>query len=269
MTFALCFDLLESFSMKKIVLCADDYGYCDEVSEGILALLDQGRLNAASCLTTSKSWVKASKSLYPYKGKAQLGLHFNLTEDQGFGDLKRVILQAMTHQLDQSKVYEVFQQQLEAFIGFMEMEPDFIDGHQHIQHLPTVRDVIIDVISTRTWNKKPWVRVSSNGLFRVKSVKEAVIHLIGASALKKMLVTHHIPFNSSFEGIYDFHKAEQFHLYMEMFLNRSLPGGLVMCHPGKEGDKHDPIARARTLEYQYLSSTQFGKALEQANVKLL
>ena len=251
-----------------MVLCADDYGCSDEVSEGILRLLHQGRLSATSCMTTTASWSKDAEKLLPFKGKVQIGLHFNLTEDQGFGGLKSVIFQALTRRLDLMCVRQAFQHQLMMFKEAMGIEPDFIDGHQHIQHLPGVREVIITSLTDGTWVKTPWVRVSSNGLFHVQSMKEGVIHLIGASALRQLLTTYKIPFNPSFQGVYDFHKAEQFPHLMERFLQQSVEGGLIMCHPGLGGAVGDPIAHARNREFQYLSSDAFGMLLSRLAIQL-
>jgi predicted glycoside hydrolase/deacetylase ChbG (UPF0249 family) len=42
--------------MKRIVLCADDFGQSAAISQGILQLVQAGRLSAVSCMTEADSW---------------------------------------------------------------------------------------------------------------------------------------------------------------------------------------------------------------------
>lgn len=254
--------------MKKVILCADDYGQSESISFGILDLIQKGRLSATSCMTTTPLWPELAARLKESPRRVQTGLHFNLTEGAHGMPLRALIKTAFRGKLDKDIIKDVFFKQVDLFKDHMGREPDFIDGHQHIQHLPTVREAMVECIREMTWEKMPWVRVSSNGLFKAASFKELVIHLIGASKLIKLLDQYNIPYNSSFQGIYDFHKADHFPEYMTTFLLKSQDGGLIMCHPGLDPATDDPIAHARLVEYTYLASPAFGNQLADLEVDL-
>src|SRR5512134_75197 len=69
--------------IRRIVLCADDYGISPGVSAAIRDLVARGRINATSAMTVAPSLTKAeAASLSALKADApnlQIGLHFTLT----------------------------------------------------------------------------------------------------------------------------------------------------------------------------------------------
>ena len=102
--------------MKRLILCADDFGQSAAISNGILQLVAAGRLQAVSCLTESPVWPAMARELKALGTSHQTGLHFNLThgfaapEPCSAGFSQRVqpgpqavgplILRAFLHQLD-------------------------------------------------------------------------------------------------------------------------------------------------------------------------
>ncbi|KAB2641711.1 MAG: ChbG/HpnK family deacetylase [Verrucomicrobia bacterium] len=65
--------------MKRLTLCADDFGQSVAISKGILQLVAAGRLQAVSCLTESPAWPAMAQQLKALGTHHQTGLHFNLT----------------------------------------------------------------------------------------------------------------------------------------------------------------------------------------------
>ncbi|MHB1948831.1 MAG: ChbG/HpnK family deacetylase [Gammaproteobacteria bacterium] len=256
--------------MKSIILCADDYGQNTVISQAIIELLKKKRLSATSCMTNSYYWLSHAKWLAPVSDQADIGLHFNLTEgkplSKGFGDFKPVsdlIIQAYLRRLKQAAIETELYAQLDQFVAGMGREPDFIDGHQHIQQLPVIRDAILRVYEKRLQKTGCYLRCVSDpsALTRFRDsgyLKTVIVQLCGAAAFKKAVIKQNIPHNSSFAGFYDFAEGKNYPTLFPTFLDLIKDRGLIMCHPGLEATTdEDPIAQARFFEYTYFSSDQF------------
>lgn len=251
--------------MKKIILCADDFGENKSVSDGILDLLQQKRLSATSCMTNMPYWPTAAQQLKALNLNCQVGLHFNLTEGQPlsgqpcFAPLNTLILRSHLHALNRGWIAQELSQQIEAFKNHYGRLPDFIDGHQHVHHLPQIRKALLSVYEEYFPNKEAYIRVSSGSLGAAAYCpKVLVIALSGARMLKKELKKRHIPHNTSFSGIYNFSPTADYPRLFKRFLKESHNGGLIMCHPAKEPlHVNDSIAQARIREYRHFSSDEF------------
>src|SRR5690349_20043553 len=68
-------------SVRRAVLCADDFAKTQETVEGILSLVDSDRLSAVSCMVESPLWADAGVRLRSRAQNFDIGLHFNLTHD--------------------------------------------------------------------------------------------------------------------------------------------------------------------------------------------
>src|SRR5690242_13463328 len=74
-----CNGIMTDDRQQRVILCADDYAIAPGVSRAILALIDRGRLTATSCMAASRFWPEHAGWLRPRAGKADIGLHFTLT----------------------------------------------------------------------------------------------------------------------------------------------------------------------------------------------
>jgi chitin disaccharide deacetylase len=256
--------------MKRIVLCADDYGQNTAISQAIIDLAAKNRLSATSCLSNSYYWLTHAKWLEPFKDKLDIGLHFNLTAEKPLykeydqpTPLSQLIIKAYLKQLKQSDIEIELNMQINQFVAGIGRLPDFIDGHQHIQQLPQIRDALFNVYEKRLRNTGCYLRCvnKSNALFRVREsgyIKAAIIQLCGASSFKMSSKARNIPHNSTFSGIYNFADSNRYAQLFPRFLNQSQENGIIMCHPGLMGSiGDDPIADARYHEYLYFSGDQF------------
>lgn len=244
---------------KSIVLCADDYGQAEAISQGILALVKLGRLSAVSCMVTTAYWPEHAKWLSPFHLQVDLGLHFNLTE--GKSTLTKLIAKALFHRLHVSDIVTELNNQIDVFQKNMGFLPHFIDGHQHIQHFPIIRDALIEVYLKRFHDQKPYIRISnekSKSLAGIANVKKLIVEFLGIKALKNRLIEHKIPHNQSFSGMYAFSQEADYSKLFPEFLQAVGDKGLIMCHPGLASFfANDPIASARYREYEYFMSEKF------------
>lgn len=252
-------------SLKNIILCADDYAQNEDISCGIIRAIDARRLNALSCLTTSFYWPEASRDLLSRRPQALIGLHFNLTHGfalsdawkaeygQTFGGLLGVLQASYFKRLNLDVLKAECAAQLEAFRCALGVEPDFIDGHQHVHQLPQVRDALLAVYQDNQLTG--FIRNTARAIHCSKSY---IIARLGGITFKHALNSAGITTNTSFSGVYPFHRSRHYRRYFNCFLNHSQNSGLIMCHPGNRStDKTDPLREYRCDELEYLMSDTF------------
>lgn len=263
---------------KRIVLCADDYGQALAISQGILALIKQGRLTATSCLVNSPHWMEHAKWLLPFKNQVDIGLHLNLTEGTPlspdylakypkFYSVNRLLIMAFLRRLDQAAIEAECHAQLDQFEAAMGCLPDYVDGHQHVHQFPVIRDALLNVYEQRLRQQGSYIRLANEA--PDMCLKKIIIYASGTSALSKQLKKRNIPHNASFAGIYSFHEAHEYPVYFAEFLQKVGDRGLIMCHPGLETvELDDPIGAARVKEYDYFSGSLFVEECKRRSVEL-
>lgn len=266
---------------KSIVLCADDYGQAPAISQGILSLLEKQRLSATSCLVTSDNWQEHASWLKPYENKADLGLHFNLTEGKPlssaftntYGDLffslPILMARSMVRQLNQAVIQAECIAQIDRFSQAMGFLPHFIDGHQHVHQFPVVRQAVIGAYMASLSPNRAYVRWVNPQYYASDffiNFKKIVICKMGTVGFQQLLLQEQIPHNSYFSGIYPFKGSYASHFCG--FLNELGDRGILMCHPALEGGAKDPLAQTRWNEYQYLISPEFLRDCARFNVKI-
>lgn len=254
-------------SEKMITLCADDYGQNAAISEGILKLIELKRLTATSCLTTFPSWNEYGRKLLSYENDIDIGLHFNLTEgNKDFSSLPSLLLRSHLLAISQKKIVNLLNIQLDNFINVIGRPPDFIDGHQHIHHLPVVRDALLAVYEQRLRSFSPYIRIAKA---QDNFLKAMIIKFTGARVLQKLLIKKNIPHNKSFAGVYSFAQVNNYSTYFKKFLLQIKNHGLIMCHPGLQTNNNsDALANSRWQEFAYFSSEQFLKDCEENKIIL-
>lgn len=272
--------------MKKIVLCADDYGQSASISAGILQLVQQGRLSAVSCLSEGEFWPRRENTLFDHRDRIDIGLHFNLTHPFpntaiATQSLSRVLRVALSGNCDYAAIAKALHAQLDRFEAVAGQQPDFVDGHQHVHVLPGIRNVVVTELARRYTRNKPYLRAVNPRLpGHGGVVKLAVLKLLG-SGFDKLAQRCGLQTNSGFAGIYALTPQEDFTALMRAWISDARSGDLLMCHPGLAGnsvldsgtssdsDTHsDPIAATRPLEFAWLQSAEFGALLQHNDVQL-
>lgn len=270
--------------MNSLIVCADDYGQNEPISSGILKALTAQRINAISCMTNMPSWNEYSQYLKPFLTKnVGIGLHLNLTQGVAlssswketygaqFNSLSSLMLKSYSRMLSYSVLYNEISSQVNQFREQLGIHPHFIDGHQHVHQLPTIRKALLDFIVKEQLNA--WLRVSGHeqGTQRttIHRLKVQIIAQLGARTLRQSILQHGLACNTSFSGIYQFKYASNYPTFFKQFLKESQPNGLIMCHPGlNSADKEDPISAARFYEFQYLMSDVFLSDMEEHQFNL-
>lgn len=258
---------------KRIVLCADDYGQAPAISQGIITLIQNGRLSATSCMVNTAYWAEHAKWLMPYQAQIDIGLHFNLTEGKALSEpfiktygktlwpLTTIMRKAFFHDLDKAVIEAECNAQLDRFQQALGFAPRFIDGHQHVHQFPVIRSVLLKVYEARLRAQNSYIRLAHEKIKPIdfiKDFKKIVIQSTGVKGLRQMLETSQIPHNKTFAGIYSFSRVEGYEELFPQFLQEIGDKGLIMCHPGLASDTPgDAISHARHKEYRYFFSGKF------------
>jgi predicted glycoside hydrolase/deacetylase ChbG (UPF0249 family) len=274
--------------MRRIWLCADDYGISLGVNRGIRDLIARGRLNATSVMVVGgaigRDEVEALKAAAASAPRAAIGLHVTLTAPfrpltmhfrptHGglFPPFRKLLRAGLARRLDSEIIRTEVMVQLKTFGELFGRPPDFVDGHQHAQLYPGVRDGFLEAV--KEFAPKAWVRQGGRNASlaqRLTEPKALFLDLLSAQ-FRRRAARASISVNPAFAGAYDFSKAPEFAPLMARFLDGLPDGGLVMCHPGFVDEALiglDPLTTQREREHAYLAGEQFPRLLAANNVTL-
>jgi predicted glycoside hydrolase/deacetylase ChbG (UPF0249 family) len=262
--------------LKHVVACADDYALNAPVSQGIVALSVLGRLSATSVMSLSPRWAEDVAALREVRDRLDVGLHLDWTSpfaiDAGHGGgLGAVMARSTLHLYRQSEVEIEIERQLDAFELHWQATPDHIDGHQHIQQFPVIRDALAKVLLRRYGARvqRPWLRVSH---VAQPGFKAQVISAMGAQTLQDWARAHDWPTVSPLLGAYGFDgDLAGYAQHMQTWL-AALPANqtaVLMCHPAVSVQADDEMGPARYREFAYLASDDFVQHLQAARVRLV
>ncbi len=246
-----------------LIACADDYALNPAVDEAILALIDARRLSATSCMTLSPRWPEAARALDPARrAVADIGLHLDLTAFDGpelaARPLGRVIVRSLLRAWPRERLMRHLQRQFDAFEDALGTPPDHVDGHQHIQQLPQLRELLAELLARRyAAAAQPWLRVSR--IAASPGLKPRVISALGAGPFARAqrgLLSRRVLGSHGFDlGPVDYARA------MDRWLAAARPGDLLMVHPATRAQPGDPIGPARVVEHAHLAGAFFPAAL--------
>ncbi len=258
--------------MKSLVLCADDYGVHEGASRGIVHLAQQGRLSATSVMSLSPRWGQDAAPLRELKGQIDVGLHLDWTSDfavaAGHGrTLSSLMLRCVLGGVGRDAARGVIERQLDAFEQHWQAAPDHVDGHQHVQQFPGIRQTLVEVLAERYAHQRPYLRVSEVPPGQA-TFKSRIIAAMGATALRRDATRLGLPCARHLAGVYDFFGGEPAYAQCMRGWLASTASGIVMCHPAQAAPPDDSIGAARTWEFAYLGSDAFADDLAQAQVRL-
>ncbi len=260
---------------KALTLCADDFAQSPAISDGILALLQAGRLSATCAMSQSPHWPALADSLRQAAVRADIGLHINLTHvfpasRDSVKPLSHWLLMSQLRQLDVAALTDAMLQQIDRFADVYGALPDFLDGHQHVHALPQVRTALFAAIGQR-WPKtlRPWLRAPDKLGHAGDSALKGMILKTVCHGFARQATAQGFAVPAWFGGLYSLTAEADFPGLMASWLAACRGHSVMMCHPGLPAeDAADPIGPARAQEYAYLASDRFAEDLARHGVSL-
>lgn len=273
--------------LAPLALCADDYAFTPAVSAGIREALAAGRLTATSVMTTRPGWPQEAAPLRASLGDAEAGVHLTLSVGAPLGPMPRfapqgvlpplgpTIKQALAGRLPLAEIAAEIDRQLDAFEAAFGAPPAFIDGHQHVQVLPGIRDALFDALARRGWTRRLWLRDSADTLPRILKRGVETRKALTVAALARGFAAaaraRGVAVNQGFAGFSRFDPKRDFAADFARYLVAPGPAHLVMCHPGRvdaELAALDPVVETRPLELDVLLSDALPATLAAAGLRL-
>jgi predicted glycoside hydrolase/deacetylase ChbG (UPF0249 family) len=252
----------------RIVLCADDYGLSPGVSRGIRELLDHERLSATSCMVVFPEFATDGPLLKPFLGRADIGLHFCLTEHRSIGSVGfGAHLRPPAH----ATIVRALGEQVAKFADAIGKPPDYIDGHQHIHVLPVIRDAVVQVAKRIGAYVRSTVEPIGVAMCRRPAPLESIYLARASRKLAALAHAAGVPTNHGFRGVRTFHETGDFRTLFRRMIKDVGNGSLVMCHPGHADPllaTRDPVQSMREGEFRYLAGPDFLRDLEEEGVVL-
>ena len=274
--------------LRRIWLCADDYGLSPGVNRAIRDLIERGRLNATSVMVVGpaigRDEVSALQTAAAGSPRCSIGLHITLTapfrpltmhfqplNGGMFLPFPKVLRAGLLRRLDPEIIHAELMVQLAAFNELFGRAPDFVDGHQHAQLFPQVRDAFLTAVKAGAPNA--WVRQGGRNqpLAKRLGTPKALFLDILSAQFRRRASRANIAFNPGFAGAYDFSQQPDFSALMPQFLDGLPDGGLIMCHPGFVDEtlvSLDPLTVQREREHAFLGGEHFPHLLAANKVTL-
>jgi len=273
---------------RRIWLCADDYGISPGVNRAIRDLIGKGRLNATSAMVVApaidREEVASLKAAAERSPRCAIGLHVTLTapfrpltmhfrplDGDMFLPFARLLRAGMSRRLDPEIVHAEVAMQIAAFEEMFGRPPDFVDGHQHAQLYPIVRDGFLGAVRDKA--PSAWVRQARrNRPLSRRLLSPKALFLDGLSTqFVRLAARAELLTNPAFSGAYDYSRKPDYGTLMQGFLDGLPEQGVVMCHPGFVDEvlvSLDPLTTVREVEHAYLASDAFPRLLAMNNVTL-
>ena len=274
--------------MTRIWLCADDYGISPSVNAAIRDLVVRGRINAASVMVVAPSFHRvealALSALNAVAPRVAIGLHLTLTapyrplsggfaplRDGAFLSLESSLVRAVLRSLKSDALAAEIARQICAFVEHFGRAPDFIDGHQHVQLFPQVRDAVLAVAKREA--PDAWVRQCGRAAAAPRDLgdrKGVLIDLL-SRGFRRRAAALGVRTNPAFAGTYAFHGRADFAAMFPRFLECLPDDSVVMCHPGfvdAELQRLDPLTTLREQEYAFFIGDSFPGLLARHGVAL-
>ena len=280
-----------------MILCADDFGISPSVSESIVELIEENRITATSCMVVWPDVETEMARLRPIKTQYDLELHVVLTEAKPLTNLKKetglvdahgdflsfrkLLKKAYCGGLIFESVLAEIEAQIQRFMEITGREPDYIDGHQHVQQLPIVRDAVKEAIVKRKGTRPIYVRVAGlpfawycllgRSCPLNFSVRNMLVHFPGHFT-RKLMTKSGIPHNRYLLGNYEYEGGEKFEEVFRRYLTLK-PGekDIFYCHPGRADEvlkRRDSAIHSREEALTFLRSPLFVEIMEESGVHL-
>jgi len=274
-------------SLTRIVLCADDYGVAPGVGRAIRDLVARRRLSAVSCMAVAPYWREEAMKLAQLGADVDIGLHLTLTDQAPLGPLPRtapcgrmprfgeMLRRSYAGRIEREELRGELARQYDAFVAAIGREPDFLDGHHHVQQLPIIREVVADLFADRLSGRDAYVRTCAEKAATIVKRRVFVTHHLAFAwpgrGLRRVLDRRGIPSNDGYSGAYDFSPRLPYAVLFDRFVSAARDGHLVNCHPGLVDEAlaaADSLTSGRELEYAFFSGEQLTETLARRGLTL-
>lgn len=237
--------------MTKLIINADDFGYCDSVNKAIISAHKEGVITSCTIMTGMPGFEEGVKLLQENPTlscgvhmtltcyKPVLNTHKTIVDENGY--FYRRMSPEILEQIDTEEIYLEFCAQIDKAIAHG-IDISHLDSHHHVHTMPMLKDVI-----KRITDK---YKLPIRGGFKEDiDLNVKSIPLVGTFYKDNVCV--------------DFFKK---HINVDDYEIFDM-----MCHPGFVSDflkESTSYCLERETEYSILTSKEFRKSIEDLNMTL-
>ncbi len=264
--------------MKRLIINADDFGYSEEVNQGIIDSHINGVVTSTSIIVNLPGFKSAVKLAKKNKN-LDIGIHLNLTEGEPCikdsalavkGNFPGSYKDFLLHKFPEEEI----EAELEAQISKLEktgLKISHIDGHQHIHLFPEVFKVVVDLAKK---HKIKFVRVPDEKLvfdkvflgsiFDGQLAKKVALSLFSINK-RKILKENSLKCTDNFYGLLS---ANQLTFAKLAAVIKNIEDGTseLICHPGSEN--YDSYLN-RKREKKILTHENIKQMVKDLGIKLI
>jgi hypothetical protein len=212
-----------------------------------------------------RGWAADAGLLVGLPRQCEVGLHLTLTDEtplsampcyapgQAMPSARALFRHSLFRKLPTSEIEVEVARQFAAFSDRVGRPPDFVDAHQHVHHLPHLREIVLE--ETARHAPAAWVRSCSDApaaLLTRPFPGKAIGSAWHSRGYAHLAACFGIATNRSFAGHYDFSPC--FASVFQRFFDSASDHHVIMTHPGAADRVDDPIARARVREASFLEA---------------
>ncbi len=256
-----------------IIVNADDFGLCKEITTGIIHAYRQGIVTATSVSVNGGYFIESIPLLKDTDIDA--GIHLTLTggerpvsgnipglvDDNGcfLKSYREVIPKIMLGHFDRNALKTEFSHQIGLLLD-NNISVSHIDSHQHLHLLPVIRNMIIDL--AQQFHIR-WIRVPQA---RMTGIKGLGVNILG-NKLKKDLKEKNLAFTDTFLGFEQGGHMDESTLFA---LLKTLHNGVteLMVHPGYDASAYYDWGYAWQDELNALTSDTIKGLIKSMDIKL-
>jgi predicted glycoside hydrolase/deacetylase ChbG (UPF0249 family) len=260
--------------VRKLVVNADDFGFTQDVNQGIVEAHRNGILTATTLMAARSGKDAAfdhAVRLARENPTLDIGCHLVLVGEPPFPLTIPQLIYAVARK--RLRIYDELASQVRRILD-AGLHPTHLDTHKHTHLLPPVLDAVARISEDF---KIPWVRrpfdlpLTPDGVSAVKrATSKAMGAMRGYSA--RVLARHGCRSTDYFAGFQITGRYDAFGLEK---LLRELPEGSTefMCHPGLLGDElrsaRTRLKESREQELRALTSPGVRACLEECGIQLV
>ncbi|MFH2068578.1 MAG: ChbG/HpnK family deacetylase [Candidatus Omnitrophota bacterium] len=258
---------------RFLIVNADDFGLCAEITTGIIKAHTDGIVTAASIAANGR-YLKEGIALLKNTG-LDPGVHLTLVgkekpvsgpisglvDAEGYflANYRKVIARILSGRFDETALRkELFSQ-----VGLIRnygINPTHLDSHQHLHLLPAVRNIALEI--AKKFNLK-WIRLPSAN---PAGFQEIGLNLLSRS-LKSRAQQQKLRFTDSFLGFQERGRINEERLALML---RRLKSGLteLMVHPGHDASGKYDWGYHWKDEFQALTSERIKGIIKEQGITL-
>jgi predicted glycoside hydrolase/deacetylase ChbG (UPF0249 family) len=269
---------------RTLIITADDLGIDPRRDDGILLAYARGAITQASLMVRGQS--AASAVMAARRVGLPLGLHLDLTESPASADPASIPTLLDPHgskrgkhglraaiaegAIDPADVVRETRAQLAAFESLVGRPAQHVDGHQHVQSIPFLAEILAPVFAeagVRT------TRIAEQGEVHVEDATAARFYRSvadDARASRPRYAAHGIDATESFIGLDLMGVACERERLRRALAGAEGPRIELMCHPGFVGEGVDDFNQspAREQELRVLTALPFADLVERGELVL-